>query len=342
MSFSRSRSGSGLRPPGLSWPHFGFHGHFRGWSSCHFTQPPRFVLRYASLHRTLTLALGLALSCAAAPAVGAPSVVPEPGTGEPLIWTGPRFSTLDYVITVTGGAITLGAAVFDPRSQHVLSGGILFDDAVRGALRREGIQARYAFRDASDAGVSLAVTWPFVVDSLVTAWWYRGSRDVAEQMALIDLETFAIAGAVQGATNVLVSRERPYGGNCGSSELPEVAIDCDGSNRYRSFFSGHSAFAFTGAALICTHHFRTDLLGAPWDALSCAGAYAVAATTATFRVVSDVHYASDVVTGALMGTLIGYGVPFLHYGERAPAAEPAGFSIQLVPSPGGIGVWGVF
>jgi membrane-associated phospholipid phosphatase len=306
------------------------------------TRRPRFVLSCAGLHRTSTLALGLALSCTASHAAGAPSLIPEPGTGEPLSWTGPRFSTLDYVITVTGGAVTLAAAVFDPRSEHVLSGGIFFDDAVRGALRVEGIQTRYAFRDASDAGLSLAMTWPFFADSLVTAWWYRGSRDVAEQMSLIDLETFAIAGAVQGATNVLVSRERPYGSDCGTDELPAVAIDCDGSNRYRSFFSGHSAFAFTGAALICTHHFRTNLLGAPWDALSCAGGYTVAAATATFRVVSDVHYASDIITGALLGTLIGYGVPLLHYGGRVEAGEGADFRIQLVPSPGGIGVWGAF
>ena len=170
---------------------------------------------------------------------------------------------------------------------------------------------RYIFRDASDVGVSLMVTWPLVADSLTAAWWYRGSRDVAEQMSLIDLQTLAISGAIQGVTNGLVSRERPYGRNCGSAELPADAIDCTNSNHYRSFFSGHATFGFTGAALICMHHFQNELLGPPWDALSCAGGYAVAATTATFRVVSDVHYASDVLTGALVGTLVGYGVSLL-------------------------------
>jgi membrane-associated phospholipid phosphatase len=191
--------------------------------------------------------------------------------------------------------------------------------------------------------LSLAVTWPFFADALTSAWWYRGSRDVAEQMALIDLEALAIAGAVQGTANVLVSRERPYGRECGSAELPANAIDCESSGHYRSFFSGHSTFTFTSAALICTHHFENDLLGAPWDALSCVGGYAVAATTATFRVVSDEHYASDVILGALVGTAIGYGVPLLHYRHAKEASsERSNVQVMIVPAAGGIGVAGIF
>src|SRR6187402_3251735 len=157
------------------------------------------------------------------------------------------------------------------------------------------------------------VTWPLMADALTAAWWYRGSREAAEQMALIDLEAFAISGALQGVTNTLVSRERPFGRNCGSDELPSSSIDCANSVHYRSFFSGHSSFAFTGAALICAHHLKTDLLGGPWDGISCAGGYAVAATTATFRVVADVHYATDILTGAILGTIVGYSVPLWHY-----------------------------
>jgi membrane-associated phospholipid phosphatase len=276
-----------------------------------------------------------------AAASAAPAPIRE-YTGEPLLWRWSRFSTADYAIATTGAAITLSTAIIKPRPQHSLSGGILFDEAARSALRPDGIQTRYQFRDASDVGLSLAVTWPFFADALTTAWWYRSSRDVAEQMALIDLETLAITGAVQGVTNVLVSRERPYGRTCGG-ELPDAAIDCDGSVHYRSFFSGHAAFSFTGAALICTHHFQNELLGAPWDALSCVGGYAVATTTATFRVVSDVHYASDVIVGALVGTIIGYGVPFLHYRQQELGTVRAGgMKFQLVPTLGGLGAAGVF
>ncbi len=266
----------------------------------------------------------------------------------PLIWKWPSFSTTDYVVTAAGAVLTLGAAIVKPRPQHSLTGPIGFDDDVRRTLRADRLADRYVFRDASDIGLSLTVSWPFVGDALTTAWWYRGSREAAQEMSLINLQTFAIVGALQGVTNVVVSRERPFGRDCGQGELPSDAIDCEGSFHYRSFFSGHSAFSFTGAALICAHHMENELLGPPWDGILCGAGYAVAGTTATFRVVADVHYASDVLLGATVGTLVGFGVPLFHYrtlggGDRLRPPQTA-FSptVNLVPSPNGIGVAGTF
>ena len=128
------------------------------------------------------------------PVVLAGRPTPPDAPIEPLVWRGHRFSTLDYFITGAGAAITLSAAIVQPRAQHSLSGGILFDEGARDMLRVKRLQNRYVFRDASDVGLSLAVTWPFFADALTTAWWYRGSREVAQEMALIDLETLAIAG----------------------------------------------------------------------------------------------------------------------------------------------------
>jgi membrane-associated phospholipid phosphatase len=261
----------------------------------------------------------------------------------PLVWKWASFSTANFVVMGIGGAATLAAAIVHPRPQHSLSGGLWFDESVRNAIRADTLPDRYIYRDASDVGLSLMVTWPFVADALTTAWWYRGSREAAQEMALIDLETLAISGAIQGMTNVLVSRERPYGRDCGTNELPNDAIDCTGSGRYRSFFSGHTSFSFTSAALICIHHFKNQLLGPPWDALSCAGGYAVAATTGTFRMVADMHYATDVLTGALMGTLVGYGVPLLHYSRLGSSTTTlAGLQMHLIPAPGGAALVGVF
>ncbi|HVY29850.1 MAG TPA: phosphatase PAP2 family protein [Polyangiaceae bacterium] len=267
----------------------------------------------------------------------------------PLIWKWPTFSAADFVVTGLGGAVTLTAAIMQPRPQHSLSGPIGADETIRKALRAHSQTARYDFRDASDVGLSLAVMWPFVADALTTAWWYRGSRETAQEMALIDLEALAIVGAIQGTTNVMVSRERPFGPDCGKGDLPADAIDCHDSFHYRSFFSGHSAFSFTGAALICAHHFENELLGSPWDGVSCAAGYAVAATTASFRVVADVHYPSDVLIGAAVGTLVGYGVPLLHYYQLGGSSRTSSRSQQsnrvllsLTPSPGGLGVMGIF
>ncbi len=269
--------------------------------------------------------------------------VPTDRVAIPLGWTRSRFTIADWVVTGTGGALTLATAILHPLKGHSIQGGILFDDDIRNALRSSNIQTRYGFRDASDVGLSLAATWPFFADALATAWWYRGSRDAAQQMALLDLEALGIAGAVQGVTNVVVSRPRPYVQYCGTSELPAAALDCNGPQQYRSFFSGHATFTFTAAALICDNHLGNALLGGPWDALNCAGGYLVAASTATLRVLADMHYASDVITGALVGTLIGYGVPFLHRRHRDLGTGTVnGMTFQLTPSVGGAAVLGTF
>jgi hypothetical protein len=285
-----------------------------------------------------------------------PPSVPTPGPdvrgGKPLLdesgppplrWDWAPFSTADYVVGAAAGAITLASAIIHPLPAHQLSGGFLFDNAVEKAVQNFGTAPRYAFRDASNVGLSLAATWPFFADSLVSAWWYRGSRDAAQQMALLDLETLAVAGATQGVVNVLVSRQRPYGPTCGSAQLPGNAVDCEGPEEYRSFFSGHATFSFTAAALVCVNHASTDLLGAPWDGISCGAGYVVAATTATFRVLGDEHWASDVITGALVGTIIGYGVPLLHYRHHdIGRVDVAGMKLQLVPFGSGASLVGTF
>jgi membrane-associated phospholipid phosphatase len=279
------------------------------------------------------------------PNPGPEIIAGTPGSPDrlPLSWDWAPFSTADYVIGGTAGAITLAAAIVHPLPTHHLQGGILFDDAVRNAVRPSSIQTRYAFRDASDVGLSLAAVWPFFGDALATAWWYRGSRDAAEQMVLLDLETLSISGAIQGVTNVVVSRQRPYGRYCGTPALPSAALDCSDTSEYRSFFSGHSTFSFTAAALVCVNHTKSELLGSPWDGLSCGAGYVVAAATASFRVLADEHYASDVIVGALVGTLIGYGVPLLHDRQHSFARIRAGgVTLQLVPSGGGAAVVGTF
>ena len=265
---------------------------------------------------------------------------------KPVLWNPEwaRFSTADWIITATGAAITITAAIIPPQSKHSLGGGIAFDDSARKTLRMPTPEGRYVARDASDVILSFEATWPFFVDALVTTWWYRGSPDAAAQMALVDGEALAIVTAIQGATNTLVSRERPYGQVCGSPDLPGATNDCEGNVRFRSFFSGHSAFTFMAAGLICVHHEKLDLLGggAP-DHIACVTAYAGAAATATLRVMGDMHYLSDVAVGASVGTLVGLAVPLLHYRRvHLAPTEKAAVDWTLIPVGAGLGVGGVF
>ncbi len=254
-----------------------------------------------------------------------------------------RFGTADGVITLVGGATTLAMAIVPAFASRRRSGGGVLEEDARAALRAPSSQGRYVARDTSDVFLSLSLTYPFFIDSLISAWWFRGNADVAREMALIDAEAFAITGALQGVTNVIAARERPYGRNCGAPDLPSDSIDCTTTGRYRSFFSGHSAFSFTAAGLICSHHMRLDLLGNKVaDVLSCVAAELGAVAAASLRVVGDMHYVSDVAVGALVGTTVGFVVPWMHYKGFRASAKTGPVEVTLVPTGTGASLTGAF
>jgi membrane-associated phospholipid phosphatase len=269
----------------------------------------------------------------------------EPPT-DPIVWRAdwPRFGVGDWLITASGAAAALSAAIIAPQPKHSF-GGFFFDESVRRSLRLPSSNLRFAARDASDILVSLEATWPFFVDAAITTWWYHHSPDAAAQMAAVNAEAIAVITGLQGVTNTVASRERPYGRDCGSSVLPDQTVECEGNVRYRSFFSGHSAFSFTAASLICTNHLKLGLFGGgAAEVATCIIAYGGAAGAATLRVMGDMHYATDVLTGALVGTIVGVGIPLLHY-------RSAGFSddrprhlgtVKIMPVGTGVGVGGTF
>ena len=256
-----------------------------------------------------------------------------------LSWRWSRFRPGDYVATGLAAGTAIGAFVVGP-SPGRWRGGVGFDEDVRDAMRLGSYHQRRGARDASDVLLAATTSFPLLVDSLVLSNWYYQSPDVAEQLFLISTETMAITAAVQGVVATSVSRERPYGRDCGRG-LDQDSRDCRRDNRHRSFFSGHTSLAFAGASLVCVHRAYLPLSGGgSADALTCGSAYLAAAATGALRIASDVHYTSDVLVGAVWGSLAGLGLPwFLHYrhGEK-----PLQRSFHLVPFPGGVAVGGRF
>lgn len=249
----------------------------------------------------------------------------------------------DYVFVGIGLGLIVGGNVMQPLSKQPAQQGA-FDEQARAAVRLEANSSRYAIRDVSDFTLGLLMAAPLVGDALVNAAWYRKNPKVAWRMAIIDMEALAITGAVQGATSALVSRERPYGRDCGGA-LPTTSFDCRDQGRYRSFFSGHSSFSFTGAALICSHHLRLGLFGGGGkEVAACLVSFAVAAATATFRMMGDMHYATDVLVGAAFGTAVGFLVPALHEWAAGPdtSRAPPPVTLRIVPTGAGVSLMGAW
>jgi membrane-associated phospholipid phosphatase len=213
-------------------------------------------------------------------------------------------------------------------------GGILVDEDARSALALRTYGQRRAARDASDVLLASLITYPILVDGVIVANWHYQSEDVMWQMFLINAEVYAVSAALQGVVAGLTSRERPFGRTCGD-ELGADTRDCQSRSRYRSFYSGHSSMAFASAGLICSHHANLELYGGgAADDLTCAAGLAAAAATGALRAMGDVHYVSDVTTGALVGAGVGFGLPWLlHYRTPRARRSPRPVSYTLEPRP---------
>lgn len=143
-----------------------------------------------------------------------------------------------------------------------------------------------------------------------------GHDSKAKNVCLDGLTASLLAsGIITPVLSTLVGRERPSAGEGAYSFKP-----FDG----RSFPSGHATQAFAVASVIATSY---DQL---WVQIA---AYGAASVTAYSRVWSGQHFPTDVVAGALIGTLVGRSVVHLNTklrsGEREP--EKTGVRLTLLP-----------
>jgi membrane-associated phospholipid phosphatase len=261
-----------------------------------------------------------------------------------------RFDGVDIALTGALGAVAFGALLVPIRGREATPPAV--DASVRDSLRASTHAGRSLAANLSDVSATFVVAYPVLGDALVNAAGLRDSPDVAVQLSAVYLQAAAIAGALNSVTKVAVGRERPYGRECGA-ERDLQSDECEPRHRYVSFYSSHASTTFTAASVSCAFGHYLPLWtktgaagdGALWP---CIVGYSLAAGTGVLRVVADQHYASDVLVGAVSGTLVGWIVPWLRFGERGP--EPSGGSrhdLHVAPligsrSGAGVTVSGVF
>lgn len=306
-----------------------------------------------------TLALAACLLLPAAAAAQRAKAVPTPSGKTPadkiaerrLAWK-PEWARIGvFDVALAASAVTVG---YVANTQPIKvttrrSGAILFDEPVREALGGDDPDnpLRPLAKSFSDIGMWSLMAAPYVIDAGILALARHRSPDVALQMAMINAEAAAVVYGLHGVTTLAIARERPYGLECGRG-LEHGSEECRDPRRFRSFFSQHAANSFNGAGLICSHHLQLRLFGlGPADAIACATALTAASAVAVFRVVGDRHWASDVIMGAAVGSLVGFGIPLLHYHGGIPTLELAkrggnGMQVSLVPSPNGLGLSGIW
>lgn len=146
-------------------------------------------------------------------------------------------------------------------------------------------------------GLPVLLAVPCMMDGNTDDLWRMGC-----EYAVIMGGTYASKELLKTATE----RARPY---MYTANPPQDKIDEGVWNR--SFPSGHAALSFAAAGYFSLN-FCQLYPESEWKVAACSVAYAGATAVSALRVASGSHFVTDVATGALLGTLWGYGVPLVN------------------------------
>jgi membrane-associated phospholipid phosphatase len=199
-----------------------------------------------------------------------------------------------------------------------------FDRSLRHALR---------WNDTKTAD-SLSTTFSFVLAPLAgvavgTFIAVHDGRDAElPPDILVVAESAAFAVTIDDFAKLGFARERPYV----HARTPAEREALHASTDNMSFFSGHATLAFalavsSGTVGSLRRYRLAPLMWVVGLTLASAGAY--------LRIAADEHYATDVLTGVVVGSAVGFSVPyFLH--------RHGGARLNVVPLPKGVAVAGTF
>jgi membrane-associated phospholipid phosphatase len=236
---------------------------------------------------------------------------------------------LDVTVTLYAGAAWLVTEVdkpnFAPDACRWCDGSLnALDKSVRRALLWKDTETAASLSNVAVFG--LAPLSALGVSALA-AWHDHRAQNIPSD-ALVILEASLLAMDLNQVAKYAAGRARPYARFENASVL---AGSPDPHDANLSFFSGHTTFAFALATASGTLATMRGYRWAPWV---WAQGLAIGLATGYLRIAADRHYLTDVIGGALVGSAVGFAVPFLHRPGR---------SIMVGPVAGpGLGVVGMF
>ena len=229
---------------------------------------------------------------------------------------------LDVGLTAGGVALIAGAAAAywgqEPLTVEEIEP---LDPAdINGFDRSATAQWSPTARDVSNALVLTLMAAPLGL--AIATPGSRQSWTVAAMYGEVLLVGNGLGELLNGVTN----RTRPFVYNRDPDIPDEARFEVDGR---RSFPSGHTTNAFAAAVFLSSVYAKLHP-GSSARTLIWAGSLTLAATTGYMRYQGGKHYPTDIISGAIIGSLVGWGVPKLH--------EVGGANLTIAPSGGGIAI----
>ena len=179
----------------------------------------------------------------------------------------------------------------------VVGTALIIDRPLRDEMRRHSGNSQFMLQvERFGSQYAVGVVGAFYVAGTL------GGNETSMQVASDSLAASLIAsGLITPSIKLVVGRSRPRD-NAGVYNFRPF------SNNNASFPSGHATEAFALASVISDHYEET------W--ITCAS-YSVAGLVGMARIYHEAHFASDVVAGAMIGTLVGKSVVSYNKQRRA-------------------------
>jgi membrane-associated phospholipid phosphatase len=142
-------------------------------------------------------------------------------------------------------------------------------------------------------------------------------------ISVLYIETWLIANGVKDCLKSITGRPRPYVYNEDVDDEIKMTRDA-----IRSFPSGHTTIAFFSGAFFATV-FSDYYPKSEWKLPVWIASLSIAVATGYFRYKAGKHYPTDILAGAVIGGVAGYGVPYLHKECNNVAIVPTGDGIHI-------------
>jgi membrane-associated phospholipid phosphatase len=265
------------------------------------------------------------------PTVIDPAETPEAQADHRLVWRYPRFRLWQYISNGSVSLLNIYAETIQANaSSDSWKRPILFDRAARSWLRADTPDGRARADRVSDFLWYGGQYFPFVDGIVAPLASDDLNTDVAWQLSMINWQVVGFSALVTRAAHLWGGRARPSHTDC--SDEPGSELPCTGGS---GFFSGHTSMTMASAGATCAHHLALPLWGHPVaDATACGLLVADGVAVGVLRMRADKHWASDVLTGFVVGSAIGFLTPWLlHYQLREPNDETSGLphDVMLLP-----------
>jgi membrane-associated phospholipid phosphatase len=228
-------------------------------------------------------------------------------------------------LIIGSGAVIGSAAYAIDHSQSVLTLGEINQLSSK-SINWFDKGAVYQFSEeaakVSDIAVGLSIAAPFVLlsDHKMRKDW--------STFSIMYFETVLFSVSVPSIGKGSVKRIRPFVYN------HDVPIEKKTSGEAkRSFFSRHTTIAFASAVFLSTVY-NNSYPDSKWTPYVWTGSLLAAGAVGYFRYEAGEHFPTDIITGAVVGSAIGYFIPHLHQINN----ENDKISMTLTIFPPGIGI----